>query len=266
MHAEDRRMVDAIEPVLPEVARAITLIAERLRRGGHLLYVGAGTSGRLGVLDASECPPTFSTPPSLVRGIIAGGPDALTRAVEGAEDDRDGGYGELRATATPDDTVVGLSASGRAPYVLGALIAAREAGALCIGIACAEEPALAPLCDVVLAPVTGPEVLTGSTRLKAGSAQKLLLNMLSTGAMVQLGKVYDNLMVDLSPTNLKLRSRARRIVEQIAGASDEAATAALEASGWEPKTAVVVLKRAVTPDDARSLLSEAGGSLRRALE
>ncbi len=218
MNDENRVVEDAIATQLSEIAAAVDIIAASLERGGHLIYIGAGTSGRLGVVDASECPPTFGVEPTLVRGIIAGGEGAMFRAVEGAEDDEARGAAELIADGvTAGDVVVGLSASGGAPYVLGALKAARELGATPLGITCNPDSRMHPLCDVTIAPYVGPEVITGSSRLKAGTAQKLVLNMLSTGAMVKTGKVVGNLMVNVRPTNIKLRDRCIRILMELSG-------------------------------------------------
>ena len=263
MPEEDRRVPEAVGRQLPAIAAAVEAIVARLAAGGHLFYVGAGTSGRLGVLDAAECPPTFSTAPELVQGIIAGGPAALVRSIEGAEDDAEAGRRDLlTAGMGAADAVVGLSASGRAPYVLGALAAARAAGAATIGVCCAADSAFVGRCDVVIAPVVGPEVLTGSTRLKAGTAQKLVLNMLSTASMVRLGKCYGNLMVDLRPTNAKLRDRAARIVARLTGVPYAEAWAALEASGFGTKAAIVMLRCGVDAAEADRLLAAAGGQLR----
>ncbi len=218
MNNENRAVEDAIATQLSEIAAAVDIIAAAFERGGHLIYIGAGTSGRLGVVDASECPPTFGVDPRLVRGIIAGGEGAMFRAVEGAEDNEACGASELLADGvTAGDVVVGLSASGGAPYVLGALKAAREVGATPIGITCNPESRMHPLCEVTIAPYVGPEVITGSSRLKAGTAQKLVLNMLSTGAMVKTGKVVGNLMVNVKPTNEKLRDRCIRILMELSG-------------------------------------------------
>ncbi len=218
MNNENRAVEDAIATQITEIAAAVDIIAAALEAGGHLIYIGAGTSGRLGVVDASECPPTFGVSPELVRGIIAGGEGAMFRAVEGAEDDEARGASDLIADGvTAGDVVVGLSASGGAPYVLGALKAARELGATPIGITCNPESRMHPLCDVTIAPYVGPEVITGSSRLKAGTAQKLVLNMLSTGAMVKTGKVVGNLMVNVKPTNIKLRDRCIRILMELSG-------------------------------------------------
>jgi N-acetylmuramic acid 6-phosphate etherase len=266
MNAEDQKVAGAVARSAGAIARALDGIAERLRGGGRLFYVGAGTSGRLGVLDASECPPTFGCPPGQVVAVIAGGPAAITAAAEGAEDDAAQGARDLRERgAGPRDAVVGISASGRTPYVLGALAHARDAGALTVGIACNEpSPVLAASAIPIPLPV-GPEVLAGSTRLKAGTATKMVLNMLSTGAFVRLGKTYGNLMVDVAATNEKLRARALRIVRAATGATDGVAAAALAAAGGEAKTAIVALARSVDPDQARRLLALARGHVRQAL-
>ena len=227
MNNENRVVEDAIATQLPEIAKAIDIIAERLNAGGHLIYIGAGTSGRLGVVDASECPPTFGVDPYLVRGIMAGGEGAMFRAVEGAEDDEARGAEELLADGvTAGDVVVGLSASGGAPYVLGALKKAREIGAIPMGITCNPDSRMHPICDVTIAPYVGPEVITGSSRLKAGTAQKLVLNMISTGAMIKTGKVVGNLMINVKPTNIKLRDRCIRILMEL-GECDRATAEAL---------------------------------------
>lgn len=218
MNNENRVVEDAIATQLPEIAKAIDIIAERLNAGGHLIYIGAGTSGRLGVVDASECPPTFGVDYDLVRGIIAGGEGAMFRAVEGAEDDEARGAEELEADGvTAGDVVVGLSASGGAPYVLGALKKARALGAIPLGITCNPDSRMHAVCDVTMAPYVGPEVITGSSRLKAGTAQKLILNMLSTGAMIKTGRVVGNLMINVRPTNIKLRDRCIRILMELGG-------------------------------------------------
>ena len=232
MNNENRVVEDAIATQLPEIAAAVDIIAERLDAGGHLIYIGAGTSGRLGVVDASECPPTFGVDHRLVRGIMAGGEDAMFRAVEGAEDDEARGAEELLADGvSTGDVVVGLSASGGAPYVLGALKKAREIGAIPMGITCNPESRMHPLCDVTIAPYVGPEVITGSSRLKAGTAQKLVLNMLSTGAMVKTGKVVGNLMVNVRPTNSKLRDRCIRILMELGDCDRDTATALIDEYG-----------------------------------
>lgn len=224
MNNEDKQVAAAVETQLPQIAEAVDLIAERLRAGGHLIYVGAGTSGRLGVVDASECPPTFGVDYTLVRGIIAGGEDAMFRAAEGFEDSEERGAEAIDAGGVvAGDVVVGLSAAGRAPFVLGALRRAAELGALPLGVTCNPDSLMAPLCRVIIAPYVGPEVISGSTRLKAGTAQKLVLNMLSTGTMIRLGLVRSNLMVNVRPTNEKLRERATRIIMELGGVSHERA-------------------------------------------
>ena len=271
MNAEDQRVADAVAEQAPAIARAIDLITEQMRAGGRLIYVGAGTSGRLGALDAAEAPPTFGVSPGLVVALQAGGQQALTVAVEGAEDDAGAGARDLAALGVDArDSVVGIAASGRTPYVLGALAEARQRGARVIGLTCALPSPFEAQTDVMIAPIVGPEVITGSTRLKAGTAQKMVLNMLSTGVMIRLGKTFGNLMVDVQPTNTKLHARARRIVEQACASAgkpisaDEAAEA-LAASGGEVKTAIVALLLGVDAEQARQRLAEAGGSVRVAL-
>ncbi len=267
MNAEDARVAEAVACQAEALARAIEAVAERLRGGGRLIYLGAGTSGRLGVLDAAECPPTFNTPPELVVGLIAGGHAALTRSIEGAEDRRESAVEDLQAVAlSARDAVVGIATSGRTPYVLGGLAYARQVGALAIGLSCNREAAIADEVDLAITPVVGPEVISGSTRLKAGTATKMVLNMLTTGAMVLLGKTYGNLMVDLRATNTKLRERSRRIVSTLGMRTVEEADALLSQCDGEVKTAIVVARRRVTPDEARALLGRFGGHLRRALE
>lgn len=264
MNDEDARVAAAVRATVPQIARAVDELAMRLARGGRLLLFGAGTSGRLAALDAAEWPPTFGVPPDLARAFIAGGPSALTRAVEGAEDNPALGRADVDAAGTgPDDLALGISASGGAPYVLGAMAEARARGAFTAGLACREDSPLAGAVDLMIAPVVGPEVITGSSRLKAGTAQKLVLNMLSTATMVRLGKVYGNLMVDVQPTNAKLRARAVRIVRDATGA-DEAAAAGALAEGGNPRVAIVMLRLGVGKDEAARRLSEAGG-LRGAL-
>lgn len=267
MNRLDQEALRAVEEALPEVARAVEVIADRLGRGGRLFYLGAGTSGRLGVLDASECPPTFGVDEGLVQGIIAGGDLALRRSVEGAEDDPEAGARDLRGRAAGAvDAVVGITASGRTPYVLGALRAARQLGAAAIGLTNNRPSELEAVADPCIAAVTGPELIAGSTRLKAGTAQKMVLNMLSTLTMVRLGKTYGNLMVDLRATNEKLRDRARRVVIAATGCSAEEAVRALGLCGYRCKEAIVVLKARVDAEEARRLLGVAGGFVSRALE
>lgn len=267
MNAEDAKIAAAVGCEAESIARAIEVISNRIRGGGRLIYTGAGTSGRLGVLDAAECPPTFNSPPELVVGLIAGGYGALTRAVEGAEDHPEFAVEDLRkVNLSANDVVVGIATSGRTPYVIGGLRYAREVGAYAIGLACNDGSALADVAELMITPIVGPEVISGSTRLKAGTATKLVLNMLTTGTMVQLGKTYGNLMVDLRATNQKLLLRTRRIVAMLTGISEEAAEKLLATCNGELKTAVVAHRRQVPADNARQLLERAGGKLRKALE
>jgi N-acetylmuramic acid 6-phosphate etherase len=266
MNAEDLKAVEAVRAESAAIARAIDEVTERFRRGGRLIYVGAGTSGRLGVLDASECPPTFNSPPSQVVGLIAGGSTALTRAVEGAEDDRAQGAAEIRSVNVgPDDLVVGIATSGRTPYVLGAVEEAKARGAFTVGLACNRPSLLGRLVDLEIAPLVGPEILAGSTRLKAGTATKLVLNMLTTGAMVRIGKTLGNRMIDLQPTNEKLRIRTRRILRDVAGIGDDDAAALLARCGGKLKQAIVAALAGVEPDRAAELLQENGGQVRQAV-
>ena len=264
---EDRTVADAVASALPAITRAVDAIVTALQGGGRLVSIGAGTSGRLGVLDASECPPTFNTDPSLVVGLIAGGDHALRHAVEHVEDQPEAGAASLDAIGiTNRDVVVGIAASGRTPFVLGAVAHARSLGATTICIANSPESALAAAVDLPITVVTGPEVVTGSTRMKAGTAQKLVLNMLSTAAMIRLGKTYGNLMVDVRPTNAKLRDRAVRIVAEATGIDRDAAERALADTGGEVKTAIVAILAGITPGEARERLEVANGVVRSALE
>jgi len=266
MNAEDGRVIGAVASQEAAIARAIEVIADRLRGGGRLVYVGAGTSGRLGVLDASECPPTFSSPPGQVVGVIAGGYEALTRAVEGAEDHPEYAEADLaKIGLSAADVLVGIATSGRTPYVLGALAYARRIGAFAIGLACTSAAELLAEADLAIVPVVGPEVVSGSTRLKAGTATKLVLNLLTTGAMVRLGKTFGDLMVDLRATNVKLRARSGRIVRQLTGLDAAGADALLQRCGGELKTALVAQLAGVTPDEARQRLAAADGRVRDAL-
>ncbi|MDX3530410.1 N-acetylmuramic acid 6-phosphate etherase [Streptomyces sp. ID05-39B] len=266
MNGEDAGVAGAVAARLPEIAGAVDAIAARMGRGGRLVYAGAGTAGRLGVLDASECPPTFDTAPGQVVGLIAGGPRAMVTSVEGAEDSRELARADLAALAlTAEDTVVGISASGRTPYAVGAVEYARSLGALTVGLACNGDSALAAAAEHGIEVVVGPELLTGSTRLKAGTAQKLVLNMLSTITMIRLGKTYGNLMVDVRASNEKLRARSRRIVSLATGADDEEVEEALTATGGEVKHAILVLLAGVDGPSATRLLEESGGHLRAAL-
>ncbi len=266
MNREDARVAEAVALEIPQIARAAFLAARSLRAGGRLIYIGAGTSGRLGVLDASECPPTFGVPPGLVVGIIAGGPGAMFRAVEGAEDDPDlGASAIIDADISEHDTVVGVSASGRAPFVLGALRQAKKRGASVVAITNNRPSEIEAVAQVTIAPLVGPEVLAGSTRLKAGTAQKMVMNMISTEAMIEVGKTYGNLMVDVQASNAKLRARAARIIAQITGLSLNRAQAALGEADGSAKLAVLMVQTGQTLEDARLALAQAGGFLRRAL-
>lgn len=267
MNDEDQRVPGAVARALPQIAAAVERIAEALRRGGRLFYVGAGTSGRLAMLDAAECPPTFGTPPEQVQAVIAGGPEAFAEAAEGAEDDEGAGAQEMdRRGVGSRDVVVGIAASGQTPFVLGAVRRARARGAATVALTSVPSSALETACDLAIVTAAGPEVIAGSTRLKAGTAQKLVLNMLSTLAMVRLGKVYGNLMVDLRATNAKLRQRAIRIVAAATGVGDGEAAAALERSGGRVPVAIVMLKHRVGPRAAEERLERAGGVVRKALE
>ncbi|MEQ9906224.1 N-acetylmuramic acid 6-phosphate etherase [Pectobacterium aroidearum] len=269
MHAfnqEDRKVPEAIAQVLPAIAEAVDLATASLQAGGRLIYLGAGTSGRLGVLDASECPPTFGVPHGLVIGLIAGGPGALLKAVEGAEDDPALGEADLKALdLTAVDMVIGLAASGRTPYVIGALRYARDVGCRTAAISCNPHSPIAQEAQVAISPVVGPEALTGSTRLKSGTAQKLVLNMISTGVMVKLGKVYQNLMVDVKATNVKLLDRACRIVVEATGAERERARQALVLADNEVKPAILMLLANIDVAAARERLKQHNGYLRDAL-
>lgn len=266
MNTEDHRVADAVGAALPQIARAVDVVVAGMRAGGRLIYIGAGTSGRLGVLDAAECPPTFRTPADLVVGLIAGGREAVFTAVEGAEDDAGLGAADIDGLGVGEhDTVVGVAASGRTPYVIGGLDRARERGAATIALACTARASVCQNADVAIEVVPGPEVLTGSSRLKAGTAQKLVLNMISTAAMVRLGKVYGNLMVDVAPTNTKLIDRARRIVSAATGCDNERAAAALAAADGHAKTAIVMVACDIDADAARRRLAAAGGFVRAAV-
>lgn len=266
LHASDQEAISAIDGELPRIALAIDGIVARLERGGRLFYLGAGTSGRLGVLDASECPPTYNTSPEMVQGLIAGGDVALRRSVEDAEDDEGQGRRDLEAHRfSGSDVLVGIAASGRTPYVLGGVKYARDLGAFTIGLSCVPDSLLAKSAELAITPATGPEPVTGSTRMKAGTATKLVLTMLSTGAMVRLGYVFGNLMVNVQPTNEKLRDRATRIVASVLGLAYGDAAALLQWAG-SVKTAIVMGKLGVDRKDAENRLIEARGRLRSVLE
>ena len=266
INAEDQKVALAVRDELPRIAVAVDAIRVRMQRGGRLIYMGAGTSGRLGVLDASECPPTFGTPPELVVGFVAGGLAALTEAVEGAEDDRAGGAEKIAELAVSErDSVIGIAASGRTPYVIGSLQEAIKRNALTVSITCNHPSPLGELAEISIAPIVGPEVISGSTRLKAGTAQKMVLNMISTAVMIHLGKTYSNLMVDVQPTNVKLRQRAWRIVAEAAGLDLQEAARILSVCNDEVKTAIVAVLAGISPDMARIRLQETGGYVRKAI-
>jgi N-acetylmuramic acid 6-phosphate etherase len=263
---EDAKVAAAVRATLPTIARAIDEVSARFTRGGHLFYIGAGTSGRLGVLDASECPPTFSVAPDLFQGLIAGGDRALRLSSEHSEDSPEEGARDLQESGfTQADALIGIAASGRTPYVLGALAYAKKLGALTIGLTCVPGSAISQAVDIAIDPATGPEVLTGSTRLKAGTATKLVLNMLSTGIMVRSGATYGNLMVNVRPTNAKLVDRAQRIIAAATGCPSEAAADLLEASGKNVKVAIAMQKLSLTREAAEAKLANSSGILSAAL-
>lgn len=266
MNDEDRKVADAVAREIPGIARAVEAIVEAFRNGGRLFYIGAGTSGRLGVLDASECPPTFSVPPEMVVGIMAGGDLALRASSEAVEDDPEAGARDLAAHQfCSRDVLVGIAASGRTPYVLGAVQYARKVGGVTACICCSPDSELSRAVAIPIAPLPGPEIVAGSTRLKAGTATKLVLNMLTTAAFIRSGYVYGNLMVNVQPGNAKLVDRARRIISRAAGVSYESAGKLLTDSGMDVRTAIVMGKAGVSPERARQLLQAAGGRVAEAL-
>lgn len=266
MNAEDQRVADAVADRSAEIAAAVDGITARFRRGGRLIYIGAGTAGRIGVLDASECPPTFGTDPSMVVGLIAGGETAIRSAVENAEDDdRAAGESLRHLHLTERDTVVGISASGRTPYVIGGLEYARSIGALTVAIASNADSAIGAVADIAIEVVTGPEFISGSTRLKSGTAQKLVVNMLTTLSMINLGKTYHGVMVDLLATNEKLHARSIRTVTELTGSDVGQASSALAAADGSVKLAILILTTGAEPDAARAALADADGILRVAI-
>jgi N-acetylmuramic acid 6-phosphate etherase len=266
INAEDRKVAEAVCREIPAITRAVDAIVAAFERGGRLFYIGAGTSGRLGVLDASECPPTFGAAPEMVQGIIAGGEPALTQATEASEDDPAIGTRDLMEHGfTSGDVLVALAASGRTPYVLGAITAARGMGAVTIGISCTPESELTRTAAIAITPLTGPEVIAGSTRLKAGTAQKMVLNMLTTAAFIRLGYVYGNLMVNVQPRNAKLMDRARRIIAAAAGVSYERASELLASAEDSVATAIIMGKAGVSREIAERRLAAAGGRISQAL-
>ena len=267
INAEDQTVAEAVAKTLPQVTLAVDAIVDAFGKAGRLVYIGAGTSGRLGVLDASECPPTFGIAPDMVIGLIAGGPDALVSAIEDAEDNVEAGAADLRDIAlTRNDVVVGIAVSGRTPYVIGALDYAKTIGAVTVALTCNPESAIARMAAISIAPLVGPEVLTGSTRLKSGTAQKLVLNMLSTASMIRIGKTYQNLMVDMRATNAKLLARAARIVQQATTCTARDAEQALASTGNDAKLAILTILTGKSVEEARTTMAGAGGVLRRALE
>ncbi|MCR9516136.1 N-acetylmuramic acid 6-phosphate etherase [Vibrio alginolyticus] len=264
INQQDKLVPLAVEKVLPEIAEAVDKITEAFKVGGRLFYIGAGTSGRLGVLDASECPPTFGTDPEMVVGIIAGGKEAMFRAKEGAEDYPTLGEQDLKEnTLTQRDVVVGIAASGRTPYVIGGLEYANELGATTVALSCNPDSPIADIADIAISPVVGPEALTGSTRLKSGTAQKLVLNMLTTASMIRLGKSYQNLMVDVKATNAKLVARAARIVMQATDCTNQEAKTALKETDYDAKLAILMILTGLDRESATEQLNAKQGYLRK---
>jgi N-acetylmuramic acid 6-phosphate etherase len=266
MSEEDEKVIPAVRSQISSITRAVNRVVASFKAGGRLIYIGAGTSGRLGVLDASECPPTFGVPAEMVVGIIAGGDSAIRKSVERAEDNMEAGALAMTERSVSDkDTVIGISASGRAPFVRGALVRAAQYGASTVALVNNRPSELEKVAAITIAPVTGPEVLAGSTRLKAATAQKMVLNMISTTAMIETGKTYGNMMVDVQATNAKLVARAKRIVRQVTGASSEEAKKALDEAGGSAKVAILMLTRKCGANAARELLESSNGFLRKAL-
>ena len=262
INREDHKVAEAVSLVADKIAQAVDLIADRLRKGGRLIYCGAGTSGRLGILDAVECPPTYSTDPEMVQCLMAGGHGAIFKAVEGAEDNRELGVRDMQNISfSAGDVLVGIAASGRTPYVLGCMEYARSLGASTVAVTCCPGSMLDTFADIGIAPAPGPEVVTGSTRMKSGTAQKMVLNTLSTGAMIKLGKVYGNLMVDVKPSNEKLIRRCITIVCAATECDEATAAAALEACRYRPKTAIIMILCHVTAEQACAMLENAGGRI-----
>lgn len=267
INKEDMLVPEAVSKEIPNIEKAVDAIAKAIKNDGKLFYIGAGTSGRLGILDAVECPPTYGTEPELVQGIIAGGNEAIFKAVECAEDSEELGQSDIiKYGITKKDVLVGITASGRTPYVIGALSEAKKIGAVTIGLSNNLDSKINKVVDIAITPLVGPEVVMGSTRMKSGTSQKLVLNMLTTGAMIKLGKVYGNLMVDLKPTNLKLIDRTKRIVQNATGVSDENAEKYLEKSGFSTKVAIVMIKTGSERDKAIRLLEEEEGIVAKAIE
>ena len=267
INQEDHQVAEAVAEVTDKIAQAIDVIADRLSKGGRLIYCGAGTSGRLGILDAVECPPTYSTEPEMVQALMAGGYPAIFKAVEGAEDSKELGVQDMKGiNFVAGDVLVGIAASGRTPYDLGCMEYAKELGAPTVSVTCCPGSVLDNFADIGIAPCPGPEVITGSTRMKSGTAQKMVLNMLTTGTMIKLGKVYGNLMVDVKPSNEKLVRRCVTIVCNATGCDDATATAALEACEYRPKTAIVMVLCGVSAEEAKAMLAKADGRVAKVLE
>lgn len=267
INREDQKVALAVEKETENIAKAVDLIADRLSKGGRLIYLGCGTSGRLGILDAAECPPTYSTDPDQVIGVIAGGTGAIFKAIEGAEDNKELGAEDLKKLQLcSKDVLVGLAASGRTPYVIGGMEYAESIGAKVIGVTCCPGSDIDTMADIGIAPMPGPEVVTGSTRMKSGTAQKMVLNILSTGAMIKLGKVYENLMVDVKPSNEKLVNRCISIVQSATGKSEEEAKEALSQCSYHPKTAIVMLLCGINAEEARNALEASGGHVANAIK
>ena len=266
INEEDKKVAIAVEKEIPQIANARDRTVERMQNGGRLIYIGAGTSGRLGILDASECPPTYGVSEELVQGVIAGGKEAIFRAQEGAEDSKELAVKDLKErNLNENDVVVGIAASGRTPYVIGGLEYANEIGALTVSVTCNKDSEVSKCAKISIAPVVGPEVVTGSTRLKSGTAQKLVLNMLSTGAMIKLGKVYGNLMVDVQTTNKKLVERAKKIVSEATGLNIEESTKVLNETNFDVKLAIFMVLSSLDKNEAKSKLDEAKGYIAKAL-
>jgi len=267
INREDRKVAGAVGRVIPQIAKAVDWVAEAFLAGGRLLYVGSGTSGRLGILDASECPPTYNVPSSMVQAVIAGGATAVRRSVEGAEDDAEAGARAMRRKrVAAKDVIIGLAASGRTPFVLGAMKYCKQKGSKVISLACTPHSEMEKLAGLAITPLVGPEVITGSTRMKAGTAEKLVLNMISTAAMIKLGYVYSNLMIHVQPTNEKLRDRSRRIVMQATGSDYQQADAALTKAGGDLRVAILMTHFQETASRARARLKRAGMNLRLAMK
>lgn len=264
---EDKKIAFAVEKEIYNIAKVVDIIVEKFQVGGRLIYIGAGTSGRIGILDASECPPTYGTDPSLVQAFIAGGEKAIVQSIEGAEDDKEGALKDLKGiNLNKNDVLIGIAASGRTPYVLGAVEYAKSIGAVTVGICNNPSSQLPRICDITICPNTGPEVITGSTRMKAGTSQKLILNMISTGAMIRSGKVYENLMVDVKASNNKLIERCKNIVVEATGVSKEEAESVLKQTNYKPKLAIFMIVSELDLESAERILNENKGFIRKALE